>query len=332
MNLISEHRRDGVAALDFEGCPVCASQDVELLLEIREIPTLCNVLWQTRSDALNVPFGDLELGFCSKCGHVYNYSFDPSRISYTQDYENSLHFSTRFQEYIGDLVDYLVERHDLREKRIIDIGCGKGDFLSALCKHGNNKGFGFDPSFDPALLDALAAESLTVIQDYYSEEYADCRADLICCRHVLEHVQNPSAFLQMVRRAIGGSIDVEVFFEVPNVQSTLKDLAIWDLIYEHCSYFSSTSLTKLFNSNGFHVTGVREAFGGQYLWLEANTAKANTKDRRALRSLTFFAPKDRFPTWSTLAPGNRASLYLGPVRRSCLRNSWLSIVLTSSCS
>jgi hypothetical protein len=72
-----------------------------------------------------------------------------------------------------------------------------------------------------------------------------------------------------LRRTIGARRDTVVFFEVPNVLYTLQDLGIWDIIYEHCSYFSAPALTRLFQVTGFTVLQVYPAFDGQYLCLEA---------------------------------------------------------------
>src|SRR5690606_33145126 len=50
---------------------------------------------------------------------------------------------------------------------------------------------------------------------------------------------------------------------------TLRQLGIWDIIYEHCSYFSPQSLAAVFERNGFEVLAVNEVFGGQFLTIEA---------------------------------------------------------------
>jgi C-methyltransferase C-terminal domain len=72
-----------------------------------------------------------------------------------------------------------------------------------------------------------------------------------------------------LRRTIGDRWDTVVFFEVPNVLYTLQDLGIWDIIYEHCSYFSAPALTRLFQATGFTVLQAYPTFDGQYLCLEA---------------------------------------------------------------
>jgi SAM-dependent methyltransferase len=250
-------------------CPVCNSTGIAVFFQVFQVPVHCNVLWSVQDAALRAPKGDVRLGFCGDCGHVFNLVFDPALIEYTQDYENSLHFSPRFQSYAEWLAARLVDRHDLHNRDIIEIGCGKGDFLKLLCELGGNRGVGFDPSYVPEQGVGEAAERITVIQDLYSERYANYKADFICCRHVLEHVQSPGDFLTTVRRAIGDRSGTPVFFEVPNGLFTLRDLGIWDLIYEHCSYFSPSSLSRLFAACGFDVCDVAETYEGQFLCIEA---------------------------------------------------------------
>jgi SAM-dependent methyltransferase len=251
------------------GCPVCKSTDVAVFFEILGIPVHCNLLWTTRDEAIQAPRGDIRLGFCGRCGHIFNLAFDPALMEYTQEYENSLHFSPRFQSYAESLAARLIERFDLHGKNIVEIGCGKGDFLKLLCERGANRGVGFDPSYVPERDAPATAERVTFIQDFYSAHYASCQADFVCCRHVLEHVHSPCDFLDSVRQAIGDRSGTVVFFEVPNVSFTLRDQGIWDLIYEHCSYFGAGSLSHLFTLCGFDTYDVTETYGGQFLSIEA---------------------------------------------------------------
>lgn len=252
-------------------CPVCASSSLSVFFETLAVPVYCNLLWPSREAALRTPRGDIVLGFCDACGFIYNSAFDPARLRYDADYENSLHFSPRFQAYAENLASRLVQQHDLHGKEIIEIGCGKGDFLALLCKLGGNRGVGFDPSYVNEQNDNRAA-NVTFIQDVYSERYAGYKADFICSRHVLEHIPQPKEFVTQVRRAIGGQRQAVIFFEVPNALFTLRDLAIWDVIYEHCSYFSAPALSRLFAASGFEVKQIAETFEGQFLCLEAMPA------------------------------------------------------------
>ena len=250
-------------------CPVCQSFDVSELIEILQVPVHCNLLWFTRSEAVGAPRDDIRLSFCRYCGHLFNAAFNPALMEYTQAYENSLHFSPRFQSYAESLAADLVSRYDLRGKDIIELGCGQGDFLRLLCRLGNNRGTGFDPSYSPVPEGSEDTEQITFIQDFYSDRYAAYQADLVCCRHVLEHIQYPRDFLAGVYRPLDNQHRTVLFFEVPNVMYTLKDLGIWDLIYEHCSYFSRNSLAHLFRLSGFDVYRLGETYEGQFLTIEA---------------------------------------------------------------
>lgn len=248
-------------------CPVCASPNVTIFMDLDQVPVHCNLLWETREGAVGAPRGDVSLGYCADCSHVYNYAFDPAHTEYTQSYENSLHFSPRFQSYADALVLHLIDRYDLRDKDLIEVGCGKGDFLRQICRAGGNRGLGFDRSYVPD--DQEDGAAVRFVIDFFGEQYAHEPADMIICRHVLEHIERPGPFLEGIRRAIPAGRKPVIFFEMPNVLWTLRDLGIWDIIYEHCSYFSPASLVAAFEAAGFAALDLREEFGGQFLAIEA---------------------------------------------------------------
>ena len=251
-------------------CPACEAGRLSAFLELPAVPVHCNLLWPDRQAALAAPRGDIRLGFCQACGLVYNTAFDPALVEYSQRYENSLHFSPRFRKYADDLAGRLVERFDLHGKRLVEIGAGDGDFLRLLCRRGGNRGLGFDPGYDgPPGEDG---DGVTIVPDFYSEAHAGEPADFIVCRHVLEHIERPREFLASVRAAIGDRAGAALYFEVPDFNFTLRDLGIWDIIYEHCAYFTAPSLSRLFAAAGFAVSNVESAFGGQFLGLEAAPA------------------------------------------------------------
>jgi SAM-dependent methyltransferase len=248
-------------------CPVCGRATARPVLSLRGIPVHCNVLSDSAEAAIGVPRGDLDLSFCETCGHFHNVSFEDARTRYGGSYENSLHHSAVFQRYASDLVDDLVERHDLRGRDIVEIGAGQGDFLEMLCARGGNRGTGFDPSYVGATTASAAVE---LVPERYDERFAGHPADVVVCRQVLEHIADASAFVGMVRRVLGPRRDVLVVFEVPSALWTIRDGGIWDLIYEHCSYFTPQSLRYVFARSGFRVEHVDAVFGGQFLLLEAH--------------------------------------------------------------
>ncbi|MEM7332684.1 MAG: class I SAM-dependent methyltransferase [Chloroflexota bacterium] len=255
--------------------PICPDAERLPLIEMKQVPAHCNVLWNSQEEALSAPRGNIRLVYAPDCGHIFNMDFDPALMEYTQEYENSLHFSAKFQEFATGLAKGLVERHGLYNKDIVEIGAGKGDFLLMMAEMGNNRGWGFDPSYVPD--EAYSAENVTFIQDFYSEKYTSYSADMITCRHVLEHIEDPDLFIQNVKKAVNGRMDTIVFFEMPNALFTIRQLGIWDIIYEHCSYFTPYSLAYLFRKQGFEVLKVDEVFGGQFVTIEAKLAESGVE-------------------------------------------------------
>jgi len=252
-------------------CPACGSGDVSVFFEARGVPTLVNFLHATRESAVECPRGDIVLALCGRCELISNVAFDPSKLVYGESYENPLHHSELFRNYAAGLAQDLTERFDLRGKTLVEIGCGDGSFLRLLCEGGGNRGVGFDPSFAGSrVTDPLGIE---IVQDYYSEKYSHVQADFIYSRHTLEHVKNPADLLGSLRRSIGERVDTPVFLEVPNGSYTLRNCFVWDIIYEHTSYFTARSLSNVLENSGFRVARAYEAFSGQYVCAEAFAAK-----------------------------------------------------------
>lgn len=250
-------------------CRSCGSTDVEVFHELKSVPTNSCILIPSREEALHYPKGDILLGFCTDCGFISNTAFNPKLTEYSGRYEETQGFSSTFNAFHRELASRLIRRHDLHGKDIIEIGCGKGEFLSLLCKMGGNRGIGFDPAYINERGDQEAAGRVTFIEDFYSEKYADYRGDFIICKMTLEHIPTPFEFVSMVRRSIGEQTRTMVFFQVPDVVRILRDCAFEDIYYEHCSYFSSISLTRLFRKCGFEVLHQQTDYDDQYLMIEA---------------------------------------------------------------
>jgi ubiquinone/menaquinone biosynthesis C-methylase UbiE len=252
--------------IDFT-CKVCGADSMARFLRIEEAPAHIGVLWRDRRSALGCPKGDIELCFCDVCGFVYNTAFDAIYMVYEEGYDNALDFSGVFSDYARSLASALVNRYRLRGKNAIDIGCGLGEFLKTLCDAGDIRGVGFDPS---APIDA-SDERVSFVREYYSRAHSDVPADLITCRHVLEHIEDPIAFLTELRATIGER-GTPVFFEVPSLRNIVAGNSPWEIIYEHCSYFGEEAMTRVFERCGFEVEDVGSLYNDLYLGLWARPA------------------------------------------------------------
>jgi hypothetical protein len=158
---------------------------------------------------------------------------------------------------------------------VLEIGCGDGSFLALLAQRGAAPCTGVDPSAGPAALTMLPP-GVTIVSDFAGDE-PGLTARLIVSRQVLEHLAEPRVMLARIR----GNMEPErgrVFAEVPNGLAMLRDLAIWDLIYEHFSYFTPSSLSVLMTSNGLALDSIEETFDGQFLCATARHTVGRTDD------------------------------------------------------
>lgn len=259
-------------------CPNCGHQELAVFYEVSNVPVHSCLMMSSQHEAINFPCGDVVLGFCDRCGFITNTRFDAKWSAYAPNYEDQQSFSPTFNKFSLKLANHLIDKYDLHNKDILEIGCSKGDFLLLLCELGNNRGVGIDPSVVPGRVQSEAANRVTFIQDYYSEKHAKYVGDFICCRHTLEHIQPTAEFLTTVRKSIGDRLDTVVVFEIPDNTRVLKEQAFEDIYYEHCSYFSPGTLARLFRNSGFEVTDLYCDYGEQYLLIEAKpVAEASDK-------------------------------------------------------
>jgi hypothetical protein len=242
---------------------------MSVFYELESVPVHSVLLLPTREEALDYPKGDIALGFCRVCGFISNVAFDPSLHEYSSRYEATQAFSPTFNAFARGLATRLIDQYDLHGKTIIEIGCGQGEFLTTLCELGGNCGVGFDPAYDSRRNESEAQDRITFIRDFYSERYADYHGDFVCCRMTLEHIRHTADFVSTVRRSLGVQSNTIVFFQVPDVKRILREVAFWDIYYEHCSYFSLGSLARLFRRCGFDVVNLVREYDGQYLMIEA---------------------------------------------------------------
>jgi hypothetical protein len=250
-------------------CPNCGALGVEHFYEARGVPVHSVLLFSTRDEAIGYRKGDIALGLCPACGFITNTAFDPAVHEYSAKYEETQGFSETFTKFHRHLAQSLVEQFQLKNKTVVEIGCGKGEFLTMLCEFGNNKGIGFDPAYIPERNTSPAKDRIQFIRDLYSEKYREYKGDFVCCKMTLEHIPDTLAFMQTVRQSVGDNPATTVFFQIPEMRRILKEQAFWDIYYEHCSYFTKGSLGRLFRKAGFDVLKLWTDYDDQYLMIES---------------------------------------------------------------
>jgi len=143
-----------------------------------------------------------------------------------------------------------------KEKTILDIGCGTGDFLG-YCKSHNWKTLGLEPDQSAR---KIALESNTIeakdLNHLYSLE--ENTFDVISMWHVLEHVYNLNKDIEQYKKIL--KKDGSLIVAVPNCSS--KDAehykscwAAYDLPI-HLYHFRPDNMKQLFSKHGMEVVEI----------------------------------------------------------------------------
>jgi 2-polyprenyl-3-methyl-5-hydroxy-6-metoxy-1,4-benzoquinol methylase len=220
-----------------------------------QVPVFQNKVYATEAEALKAQTGQVELIQSSESGFIFNKSFDPEIMLYDENYQNEQGSSGVFQGHLNNVLR-LLNTFGLENKKIVEVGCGKGIFFEMMLKSGLDC-WGFDPTYE--------GNNERVIKEYFSDKFNDIKADVIIMRHTLEHIPKPFSFLHTIAKA--NNYRGYLFVEVPTFDWIAGKHAFWDIFYEHCNYFTEQSLSVMFDKA---TTG--HFFGNQYIYLWADLA------------------------------------------------------------
>ena len=252
-------------------CPICGSDDTRIFLELTGVPAQDGVVHATRQAALDAPTGDIKLAICRRCHYIGNRAYDADKIHFTE-YNYAQHHSQQYRQHVDAVVRTLVADYSIRNKTVIDVGCGEGYFLNALCNAGENRGVGIDPSLNVTDEAPTDNDRLELIRDFYSDKYSHYKGDLVSCRHVIDELAAPREFLQLIINALAPGEESIIYLELPNAVRTFEQNLVWNIGYAKRSWFTATSLGAMLRICGLSVASTETLFGGEYLGIVGRKA------------------------------------------------------------
>jgi SAM-dependent methyltransferase len=246
-------------------CPACKLVSEISTVSRNDLITMQNYIYREYNDALKAAVGRFELYFCTNCGLVFNAAFDARLMTYDEGYTAYIP-SAVFENYYREIANFLDTKFALSDGFVVDIACGKGNFLELLGEmFPNLRGLGIDPSYEPDD-SGDSARNIKFISDVFKEEYITEKPSLVLCRHAFDQIENPLEFLQSIRRSVSKYDEVNFFIEVGDLEWMIENKSFADFCYERCSFFMADGMGNMLRLAGFTVDKIEKAFGGQYLW------------------------------------------------------------------
>jgi 2-polyprenyl-3-methyl-5-hydroxy-6-metoxy-1,4-benzoquinol methylase len=197
----------------------------------------------------------LEICQCSGCGLV-QLANDP--VFYYKQVIRAASFSGEMKDFRIKQFANFVKKFALKGKKVIEIGCGRGEYLSIMQQCGI-KAYGLEYCEDAAK--QCNRNGLKVLKGYIQSsahrlKYGPFEAFFIL--NFLEHLPNPNSTL----RGIFNNLTDEAIglVEVPNFDMILQKKLFSEFIGDHLFYFTRETLNTTLSLNGFEIIDLHEVW------------------------------------------------------------------------
>ncbi|HVA40068.1 MAG TPA: methyltransferase domain-containing protein [Candidatus Binataceae bacterium] len=235
-----------VSARTLAVCPCCGNRGFERLIDFGSVP----ISGWFRSDPREpAPSAELAFDLCNSCGLVRQLPGAAPRDYGATTRSTAKQFPAYGQALIERLASLGVGPNDL----IVDVGSNDGVFLDALRTAGFSRLVGVEPSRQ--LADSARARGLRVENDYFGPHLvpdllgAHGPARAIVCRHTLEHVPDPAAFVPALRDCLAPEGGVALL-EVPDGAAIPDLMNVYEFWDEHLYCFCAENLARLLDRVG----------------------------------------------------------------------------------
>lgn len=230
-------------------CPWCESEKAQINLWLKDE-------FLTKED--------FHICECLNCGLLYTMPRpDKEKIgayykseAYYSHQENKKGFIPKVYERVKTInlkYKYRLATSGMQPGKLLDIGCGVGDFLHTAEMHGWEC-IGVEPSKDAKTI-AQNRMKGTIITSEKLESFSDGAFDVITMWHVLEHVDDLKWQVTQLQRLVKPS--GRVVIAVPNYKSYdgqyyKEHWAAYD-VPRHLNHFNRITLSKIFKTSGLEL-------------------------------------------------------------------------------
>ncbi len=243
-----------------KNCPICKHNKFDLIFEYKKKPKI-----ETNFGIKNYNRSYFE---CQKCKH-WTSNFVISERFYKDFYVNKtykknylfkfnkiLKLNKKSDNYFrSNRIDNFIKQSKMKNIKILDVGSGLGVFPYEMKKRGY-KIFALDPD---KKMSEFIKKKLNI--DCYHSDFKNFKSlkkfNLVTLNKVLEHVEDPLAFIKKIKKLLNKNS--AVYVEVPDTNAAKKiSQNREEFCIEHINCFSDQSLKLMFERCGFKIVNLKK--------------------------------------------------------------------------
>jgi 2-polyprenyl-3-methyl-5-hydroxy-6-metoxy-1,4-benzoquinol methylase len=239
--------------MQIKKCRVCGHEFFEKpLLRYENMPKAAQYL-PDAGTIENDKGVDLEACQCSGCGLV---QLNNEPVPYYKEVIRASAFSGGMKDFRMKQFHDFVEKYSLKRKKVIEIGCGRGEFLSIMQQSGV-EAYGLE--YSEASVTQCVNDGLKVSRGFVqraAERLDFAPFDAFFTLNYLEHLPDPNSFLSGIHFNLAD--DAIGLVEVPNFDMILRNKLFSEFIPDHLFYFTRETLNTALMLNGFEIIDCKE--------------------------------------------------------------------------
>lgn len=244
----------------YNNCRLCNSKNLKVFLEIPNSSSNISMMLE-ENELDKVPSTHIKVYKCDQCNFCQ--LTESLEDEFYDDYIMSTSFSKQMKEYSNLQANKFIKQYNLFGKKIIDVGCGEGGYMTHL-KYNGVEAIGIEPSIK--FIEAAKDKKLKIHQGYVGIDepmIPEGKYDAFVTRQVLEHVPDLHDFLQGIKKNLHPGANGLI--EVPSLEKAISDKRFYDFFPDHLNYFSKDTLSCLLELNGFKVDEVFDGMNDEYI-------------------------------------------------------------------
>lgn len=240
-------------------CRFCENKLQHEIIDLINCPPSNSFL---NEDQLGEPetYFPLKLYFCERCFLVQVDEYKKFNEIFSASYPYFSSYSSSWLEHCKKYADMAIETFGLsRKSKIIEVASNDGYLLQYF----KEKGFpvlGIEPTSSTAKV--AIEKGIETIQEFFGVKLAHelknkgIQADLLIGNNVLAHVSNINDFVQGLKIVLKDTGIITIEFQ--HLMQLIENNEFDTIYQEHFSYFSLTTVKKIFQAYGLELFNVEE--------------------------------------------------------------------------